>query len=103
MELTVIVIILLLFAAFTGLLMETYKKGLRMDKAGVWEIRLVAFALSLVYGFLTWECTDASVMDGISSNTPWLIAPYTVAVYVLQKPACMKVWKPLLKKWVERM
>lgn len=100
---TLIFSMLLLFAAFTGFLMETYKKGVRKDKAGVWEIRLVAAFWSFLYGLLTWACTDASVLDGVAVNTPWLIVPYTVAVYLLQKPACMKVWKPLLKKWMERL
>ena len=58
---------------------------------------------SFLYGLLTWACTDASVLDGVAATTPWPIVPYTVAVYLLQKPACMKVWKPLLKKWMERL
>ena len=100
---TPIISMILIYAALIGFLMETYKKGIREDRAGVCEIRLVAFGWSLLSAFFIWTCTDASVIDGISSNTPWLMAPYAAAVYLLQKPACMKVWKPLLKKWVERM
>ena len=33
---------IILFSAFIGFFMEVYKKGLRRDNAGVWEIRVVA-------------------------------------------------------------
>lgn len=92
---------LILFAAFIGFFMESYKKGLRDDKAGVWEIRIAAFLMSLIYGFITWAFTDVNTLPIALKFTPILIIPYTVIIYILQKPACMKVWKPILKKFIE--
>ena len=103
MLMTLIISMILLYAALIGFVMETYKKGLREDRAGVWEIRLVALLWSLLSAVFIWAATDASEIQGIAVNSPWLIVSYTAAVYLLQKPACMKVWKPLLKNWMERM
>ena len=96
-----IIVALILFASFIGFFMESYKKGLRDDKAGVWEIRVVAILMSFFYGFITWTFTDINTLPIALKFTPILILPYTVIIYILQKPACMKVWKPLLKKFIE--
>lgn len=98
----VLVLIFLAFAAFVGLLMEIYKKSIRKDKASVWEIRGVAFALSAIFGTVAWLITDAHMLAEMLKDTPWNIIPFTVIVYLLQLPACMSVWKPILKRIAEK-
>lgn len=98
----VLVLIFLAFAAFVGLLMEIYKMSIRKDKASVWEIRGVAFALSAIFGAVAWLITDAHLLAQMLKDTPWNIIPFTVIVYLLQLPACMSVWKPILKRIAEK-
>ena len=98
----VLVLIFLAFAAFVGLLMEIYKKSIRKDKASTWEIRGVAFALSSLFGTVAWLITDAHLLAQMLKDTPWNIIPFTVIVYLLQLPACMSVWKPILKRIAEK-
>ena len=97
-----LVLIFLAFAAFVGLVMEIYKKSIRKDKASVWEIRGVAFALSALFGTVAWLITDAQMLAEMLKDTPWNIIPFTVIVYLLQLPACMSVWKPILKRIAEK-
>lgn len=98
----VLVLIFLAFAAFVGLVMEIYKKSIRKDKASVWEIRGVAFALSAIFGTVAWLITDVHMLAEMLKDTPWNIIPFTVIVYLLQLPACMSVWKPILKRIAEK-
>ena len=98
----VLVLIFLAFAAFVGLLMEIYKKSIRKDNASIWEIRGVAFALSTLFGTVAWLITDAHMLAQMLKDTPWNIIPFTVIVYLLQLPACMSVWKPILKRIAEK-
>ena len=94
--------ILLAFAAFLGLVMELYKKSLRLDKAGEHEIKLVALACSGLLGYVTFRIVVGTGIDGGLNPTPYLVVLYTVAIYLLQLPACMAFWKPLVKKFMER-
>ena len=93
--------ILLIFAAFIGFIMEAYKKCIRDDKAGVWEIRGVAFLFSAFYGFVTWAIVSKDSLPEGVAYTPWLIVLFASLIYILQLPACMKVWKPMLKRYLE--
>lgn len=65
----VLVLIFLAFAAFVGLVMEIYKKSIRKDKASVWEIRGVAFALSDIFGTVAWLITDAHMLAEMLKDT----------------------------------
>ncbi len=94
--------ILLAFAAFLGLVMELYKKGLRRDRASENEIKLVALACSALLGYVTVRIVAGTGMDGGLNPTPYLVVLYTIAIYLLQLPACMAFWKPLVKKFMER-
>ena len=89
---------IILFSAFIGFFMEVYKKGLRRDNAGVWEIRVVATFMSLIFGLITYSITPSIAVK----YSFVLIAFYTVLIYILQLPVCMKVSKPLIKKFIER-
>lgn len=93
-----LIIILLAFSAFIGLMMELYKKSVRKDKAKVNEIKLVAFLCSVLFAFITYKVV---IVNGQLNQSPFLIAFYIVAIYLLQLPACMAFWKPLLKKYLE--
>ena len=93
-----IIVALILFASFIGFFMESYKKGLRDDKAGVWEIRVVATFMSFIFGLITYSITPSLAVK----YSFVLIAFYTVLIYILQLPVCMKVSKPLIKKFIER-
>jgi len=94
--------ILLAFAAFLGLVMELYKKSLRSDRATETEIKLIALACSAALAFVTYQVAPASTPVGDLNPTPYLVVLYTVAIYLLQLPACMAFWKPLVKKFMER-
>jgi hypothetical protein len=94
--------ILLAFAAFLGLVMELYKKSLRRDRASENEIKLVAIACSAILAYVTYRVAPASTPVGDLKATPYLVVLYTVAIYLLQLPACMAFWKPLVKKFMER-
>ena len=94
--------ILLAFAAFLGLVMELYKKSLRCDKASETEIKLVAIACSAILAYVTYQIAPASTPVGDLKATPYLVVLYTVSIYLLQLPACMAFWKPLVKKFMER-
>ena len=94
--------ILLSFAAFLGLVMELYKKSLRREKAGEHEIKLVALACSTLLAYVTYQVAPASTPAGELNSTPYLVVLYAVAIYLLQLPACMAFWKPLLKRFMEK-
>jgi Ca2+/Na+ antiporter len=94
--------ILLAFAAFLGLVMELYKKSLRRDRASENEIKLVALACSALLGYVTFRIVAGAGMDGGLNPTPYLVVLYTIVIYLLQLPACMAFWKPLVKKFMER-
>lgn len=98
----VLALILFVFAFFIGLVMELYKKKIRKDRAGDWENMVVAFMLSCIFGFLFYRIAlTSSFMDAYKSS-PFLVIPSVILVYILQRPACMSFWKPLLKKWMKR-
>lgn len=82
--------------------MELYKKGFRRDKAGEHEIKLVALACSAALAFVTYRVAPASTPVGDLNSTPYLVVLYTVSIYLLQLPACMAIWKPLVRKFMER-
>ena len=92
--------ILLAFAAFLGLVMELYKKSLRRDRASENEIKLVALVCSAVLAYVTYRVAPASTPAGELNSTPYLVVLYTVAIYLLQLPACMAFWKPLVKRFI---
>ena len=94
--------ILLAFAAFLGLVMELYKKSLRRDRAGETEIKLVVLACSAALAFVTYKVAPSSTPVGDLNSTPYLVVLYTVSIYLLQLPACMAIWKPLVRKFMER-
>lgn len=98
----ILILVLLAFAFFIGLVMELYKKFVRKDKASDLENRLVAFALSAAFGMVYFLVFDSSAFPEEFKFSPWLIVVFSVAIYILQLPACMQVWKPLLKKVVEK-
>ena len=94
--------ILLAFSAFLGLVMELYKKSLRRDRASENEIKLIALACSALLGYVTFRIVVGTGVGGGLNSTPYLVVLYTVAIYLLQLPACMAFWKPLVKKFMER-
>ena len=94
--------ILLAFAAFLGLVMELYKKTLRKDKAKELEIKLVAMICSAVFGFVTFNIVITTGIEGEANLNNYFVVLYTITIYLLQLPACMAVWKPLLKRFLEK-
>lgn len=97
----ILALILLGFASFLGLAMELYKKPVRKDRAGEAEIKLVAMACSALLGFVTYKVASIATLSDSLVSTPYLVVLYTVAIYLLQLPACMTFWKPLLKRFME--
>lgn len=98
----ILLIMLLAFALFTGLVVELYKKTIRKDKSSDIENRLVAFALSAVFALVCFFVIAPSGLPDGMSYSPWLIALFTVAIYILQLPACLAFWKPIVKKILEK-
>lgn len=99
---TILVLMVLSTALATGLVMEVYKKVVRRDRASDWEARLVALVPSALFGFVVWHLVDWPTLSPYLVETPWLVVPCTLVVYILQLPACMRLWKPLLKRWLKR-
>ena len=97
-----ITLILIAFSVFVGLVMELYKKKIRKDKADIFEIGMVAWAFSVLFGIITYLITGEAAMPEGIIHTPLLFVLYAVLIYLFQLPACQAVWKPILKKWIER-
>lgn len=102
MNVIVLIAVILLSSAFTGLVMETYKKFVRDDKCSAIEARVIAFLLSIVAGFVCYEVIDLTTITTAVKDTMLVALVYGVAIYVGQYEACMKVWKPMVKSWIER-
>ena len=97
-----LLLILIAFSVFTGMIMELYKKKIRKDKADEHEISMVAWAISVLFGIVTFIITDEQVLPDGVQHTPLLVLLLSVLIYLFQLPACQAVWKPVLKKWIER-
>jgi len=95
-------IILLVCSSFIALVMELYKKRVRGDKAKEGEIRTAALALCSAHAYVIYRVVDASAIDDSLYNSPFLVVLYTIALYLLQLPACMAFWKPLIKRMIKR-
>jgi hypothetical protein len=52
----------------------------------------------MVYFFVV---SDSALPDEIRFSY-WLIPALTVVIYILQLPACMAFWKPIVKKLLEK-
>lgn len=85
---------------FTGFVVELYKKYIRKDKSGTLENKLVAFAVSAVLGTTAYFATDFTGLPVVLNKSWALIPVFAIAVYLLQMPACMELWKPVVKKWI---
>ena len=96
---TILLLILLAFSVFTGLVMEFYKKKIRKDKADSSEISMVAWSFSVLFGIVTFMVTPTPPE---LTRTWLLILLYSVLIHLFQLPACQAVWKPILKRWLER-
>ncbi|MBP5163219.1 MAG: hypothetical protein ILP16_09635 [Spirochaetales bacterium] len=99
---TILLLILLAFSVFVGLVMEFYKKIIRKDKAGEPEITTVAWAFSVLLGIVTYLITSKSALPEELVYSPLLMLLYSVLIRLFQLPACQAIWKPILKKWIER-
>lgn len=98
----ILAIIIFIFAFTVGLMMELYKKKMRKDKAGDWENKIIALGLSAIFGYVFFKISAFYELSAMVKDTPWLIIPSALLIYILQLPACMAFWKPLLKKWMKR-
>jgi FlaA1/EpsC-like NDP-sugar epimerase len=98
----ILLLVLLAFALFVGLVMEFYKKLIRKDKAGAIENRLVAFALSAILATVYFFVVSDSALPDEIRFSYWLIPALTVVIYILQLPACMALWKPVVRKLLEK-
>ncbi|MBR2281736.1 MAG: hypothetical protein IJ863_03830 [Spirochaetales bacterium] len=98
----ILLLILLAFSVFVGLVMEFYKKIIRKDKAEEFEITMVAWAFSVFFAIVTFMITSRGALPEELVYTPILILLYSVLIHLFQLPACQALWKPILKKWIER-
>lgn len=99
---TVLLLILLAFSVFVGLVMEFYKKFIRRDKADSLEITMVAWAFAVLFAIVTYLITSRDAIPEQLVYTPLLILLYSVLIHLFQLPACQAIWKPVLRKWIER-
>lgn len=95
-----LLLILIAFSTFTGLLMEVYKKKIRADKADDSEIFLVSCAFSTFFGFVTYLLITSSALPEELLFSPTLILLFSILIELFQLPACQAIWKPLVKKWI---
>ena len=91
------------FSLFTGLVVEVYKKQLRKDKSGVLENKLVALCLSFLFGFVSYKAVSVTGLPSVFVKSWALIPVFSVAIYLMQLPACMEIWKPVVKRWIGRL
>lgn len=99
---TILLLILLAFSVFVGLVMEFYKKIIRKDKAEEAEITTVAWAFSVLFAIVTYLITSRNALPEELVYSPLLMLLYAVLIRLFQLPACQAIWKPILKKWIER-
>ena len=81
-------------------LMEFYKKNIRKDKAGVWEIRLISGAISILaaVGFKITGLFTPIITAIFTNLTPWIdVALYAVVIFFLQLEADMKTLKAIVR------
>ena len=97
-----LLLIIIAFSTFVGMVMELYKKKIRKDKADVFEIGMVAWAFSVLFGFIVFMIFDKNSLPAELAASPLLIVLFAVLIYLFQLPACQAIWKPILKKWAER-
>ena len=102
MNMKILLLILIAFSVFVGLVMEFYKKIIRKDKAGEPEITAVAWAFSVLFGIITFFITSDRALPDELIYTPLLILLYSILIHLFQLPACQAIWKPALKKFIER-
>ena len=98
----ILLLILIAFSVFVGLVMEFYKKIIRKDKASESEVITVAWAFSVLFGIVTFLITSDRALPDELVYTPLLILLYSVLIRLFQLPACQAIWKPILKKWIAR-
>lgn len=98
----ILLLIIIAFSVFVGLVMELYKKQIRKDKADSFEISMVAWAFSVLFGIVTFLITSSSALPVELKYSPFLILLYAILIHLFQLPACQAIWKPVLKKWIER-
>ena len=67
----ILLLIIIAFSTFTGLVMEFYKKYARKDKASTFEITLVSWAFSVLFGIVSFMIT--SRMTGSHSSAAWVM------------------------------
>jgi len=100
--------VILLGLASLGIstLMEWYKKTVRKDQAGVWEIRIVAGVASCVAAVLFKVCgVFTPVISAIwPAVTPWLdVVLYAVVIYLFQLYGDMQIVKNVIKYVTDRL
>lgn len=95
----ILLLVVIAFSVFVGLIMEFYKKKVRRDKADTSEISMVSWSFSVLFGIVTFMITPTPP----ELKSTWLLALlYSVLIHLFQLPACQAVWKPILRKWIER-
>ncbi len=96
------VLVLLAFSVFVGLLSELYKKVIRKDMASEWEIKMVAFAFSVIFGCVSFFVLGEKALPEGVVYTPLVIVLFSVLIYLFQLPSCQAVWKPIVKRMLEK-
>ena len=98
------IVIVCLVSFGIGTLMEWYKKNVRKDQAGVWEIRGIALVASLAVGaLLTFTGIAYPVFATLFKSMSPVLAKilntvlYGVVIFVLQLQSDMKLIKSILK------
>ena len=97
-----LILLPIVFAFFIALVVEFYKKILRKDKARVVENIILALILSTGFGCISYLILPLSTVFSGVNNTPWAIVPYTIVIYLIQKPTCMNFIKPLVKNLITK-
>lgn len=98
----ILLLMLIGFSFFIGLVMEFYKKYIRKNRTSELENRIVALILSTIFGVVSFFSITVTALPDEMKYTPLLIVLFITTIYSLQYPACMAVWKPLVKRWLER-
>jgi len=83
-----------------GTLMEFYKKKIRKDQAGVWEVRIIAGVLSCLaaVGFKITGLFTPVITAVFPNLTVWIdVVLYAIVIFVCQLQADMRTVKTIVK------
>jgi membrane protein YdbS with pleckstrin-like domain len=97
-----IFIVLVIFAIFTGTLVEFFKKVIFKDKTTKGVNIIFALLFSFIFAIVSFFTIDiCTLVPGVKMGFG-IIVVYTAIIYLLQKPICLKIIKKLFRQFLTK-